>query len=527
MRARRFDRTSGRRAFEPCQFYIGYSIAFGVAKPLSSHAPVKNLLVPELSSTARDAAILPLVVDLDGTFLKVDSLFETFACGLFANPLRSLLALVELRNGIAAFKQRLTRVAQPDVDSFPVREDLLAYLEQEARTGREVHLATAADLVIALRVAERFPIFKSVNGTSGDLNLKGQNKADRLLQQFPGGFVYAGDSRADLPVWRSAKAAVVVSSGRSQLGAVEAEGIKVERSFSDTPHYRAVWLKAFRPHQWAKNLIVLVPVALGWRDVTLEGLLRTLVMVGLLCLVASLTYLVNDMADLASDRKHWSKRRRGFASGAIPVRDGLLVVGGILPVACIAAMLVSPAAGLCLLFYVAVTLGYSFGWKRIPLFDTFIIGLLFTIRILIGIAAADLVPSAWLLTFSMFFFFSLALAKRHTEILRAAEHGLQKLEGRGYQVGDESLTLAFGSAASMASIIIVVLYLVEEVFARQIYHTPAWLWVAPIAIFLFSCRIWALSHRGRMTDDPVAFALRDNVSLGLGALVAVAILLAL
>ncbi|MDB5582219.1 MAG: UbiA prenyltransferase [Bradyrhizobium sp.] len=467
------------------------------------------------------------MVDLDDTFLKVDTLFEIFAAGLFARPRKTLLALLELRNGLAAFKLRLTRLVAPEVDSFPVREDLLAYIEQEAQSGREVHLATAADLVIALRVAERFPLFKTVTGTSGELNLKGQNKADRLQQQFPGGFVYAGDSRADLPVWRSSKAAVVVSSGRSLVGAVEAEGIPVERSFSDKPQRRAVWLKALRPHQWAKNLIVLVPVALGWRDVTPEGLLRTLVMLGLLCLVASLTYLVNDMADLASDRKHWSKRRRGFASGAIPVRDGLLVVGAILPLACIAALLVAPAAGLCLLFYVAVTLGYSFGWKRIPLFDTFVIASLFTIRILIGIAAAELVPSAWLLTFSMFFFFSLALAKRHTEILRAAEHGLQKLEGRGYQAGDESLTLAFGSAASMASIVIVVLYLVEEVFARQIYHTPAWLWVAPIAIFLFSCRIWALSHRGRMTDDPVAFALRDNVSLGLGVLVAVAILLAL
>lgn len=474
-----------------------------------------------------DTRKLPLVVDLDGTLLKVDTLFEYFTVGLFARPLQTILSLLELRNGISAFKQQLTRVTEPDVDSFPVREDLLAYLEQQAGSGREIHLATAADRVIALRVINRFPLFKSVHGTEGNVNLKGQNKADRLVEQFPDGFVYAGDSLADLPVWRSAKAAVVVSSNRALVDAVETSGTPVERFFSDTPHRRAVWLKALRPHQWAKNLIVLVPVALGWRDATAEGLFRTLLMIGLLCLVASLTYLVNDMADLASDRKHWSKRRRGFASGAIPVRDGLLVVGAILPVACIAGLLVAPAAGLCLMSYVAVTLAYSFGWKRIPLFDTFIIGLLFTIRILIGIAAADLVPSAWLLTFSMFFFFSLALAKRHTEILRAAEHGFQKLEGRGYQNGDEGLTLAFGSAASMASIVIVVLYLVEEVFARQIYHTPAWLWVAPIAIFLFSCRIWVLSHRGRMTDDPVAFALRDNVSIGLGVLVAAAILLAL
>jgi len=272
---------------------------------------------------------------------------------------------------------------------------------------------------------------------------------------------------------------------------------------------------------------VLVPIALGWRDVTAASLLTALMMIGLLCVVASLTYLVNDMADLASDRKHWSKRRRAFASGAIPLRDGLIVAGTGLPLACAAALWIAPLAGVCLVCYVLVTLGYSFGWKRIPLFDAFIIALLFTIRILTGIASARLDPSAWLLTFSMFFFFSLALAKRHTEILRAAEHDLQKLEGRGYQVGDASLTLAFGSAASMASIVIVVIYLVEEVFARRIYSTPAWLWGAPIAIFLFSCRIWVLSHRGRMTDDPVAFALRDRVSIGLGIFTAIVIVLAL
>jgi 4-hydroxybenzoate polyprenyltransferase len=253
----------------------------------------------------------------------------------------------------------------------------------------------------------------------------------------------------------------------------------------------------------------------------------TIAMMLLLCGVASLTYLVNDMADLSSDRNHWSKKRRPFASGAIAVRDGLLLAGIALPVLCILGLWISPLAGIGLISYVVATLGYSFGWKRIPIFDAFIIALLFTIRILIGIAAAKLLPSAWLLTFSMFFFFSLALAKRHTEILRSAEHDIEKLQGRGYQLNDESLTLTFGISASLASIVIVVIYLVDEVFAREIYATPAWLWATPIAIFLFSCRIWVLSHRGRMTDDPVAFALRDRVSLGLGVFTAIAILLAL
>lgn len=470
---------------------------------------------------------LPLVVDLDGTLLKVDTLYEQFASALLTRPWAALSALLALFSGRAAFKRRLAGLANIDVEHLPVREEFFGYLVEQAATGRELHLATAADQTIASRIAERFPLFKSANGTEPDLNLKGVNKAALLAARFPEGFVYAGDSSADLPVWKTARAAILVAPAMAVRKAVSDAGIPVERSFEDKPAPRTAWLRALRPHQWAKNLIVLVPLALGWRDVTPVSLLTTLIMIGLLCVIASLTYIVNDMADLTSDRRHWSKRRRPFASGAIPVREGLLAVGIFLPIACAMALLIAPLAGVCVLFYVAVTLGYSFGWKRIPLFDTFIISLLFTIRILIGIAAAELTPSAWLLTFSMFFFFSLAMAKRHTEILRAAEHDMKKLEGRGYQAGDESLTLAFGTAAAMASIVIVVIYLVEEVFARQVYGNPAWLWVAPIAIFLFICRIWGLSHRGRMTDDPVAFALRDRVSLGLGVCVAIAIMLAL
>lgn len=467
------------------------------------------------------------MVDLDGTLLKVDTFYETLAAGLFAAPVNAIRALAELRHGISAFKKRLSEIAQLDVGTLPVRDELISYIRQEAAAGREIHLATAADQTIAARVAERFPLFGSVSGTQQVIHLEGPNKAGELQRRFPDGFVYAGDGPADLPIWRSAKAAIVVSTGPSLINAVESTGVPIERSFHDRFPRRAAWIRAIRPGQWVKNAIVLVPFALGWRDVTPRSLLTALVMIALLCVVASLTYLVNDMADLASDRKHWSKRRRSFASGAIPLRDGLIVAAIGLPLVCAAALWVAPLAGVGVACYVLVTLGYSFGWKRVPLFDAFIIALLFTIRILIGMAAGRLDPSAWLLTFSMCFFFSLALAKRHTEILRAAEHDLQKLEGRGYQVGDESLTLAFGSAAAMASIVIVVIYLVEEVFARRIYSTPAWLWGAPIAIFLFSCRIWVLSHRGRMTDDPVAFALRDRVSIALGIFVAIVIVLAL
>jgi 4-hydroxybenzoate polyprenyltransferase len=190
-------------------------------------------------------------------------------------------------------------------------------------------------------------------------------------------------------------------------------------------------------------------------------------------------------------------------------------------------VIVSPAVGICLIAYTAITLAYSFGLKRAPMLDTVIIGALFTTRIILGTVAAHLAPSAWLLTFSMFFFFSLATAKRHTELLRAGETSSGPIKGRGYNVEDKEVTFAFGITASVASILILVLYLVEDVFPHSLYAQPDWLWAAPVAIFLWVGRIWLLAHRGFMNEDPVVFALGDRVSLYLGVVVAAAFVLAL
>jgi 4-hydroxybenzoate polyprenyltransferase len=266
---------------------------------------------------------------------------------------------------------------------------------------------------------------------------------------------------------------------------------------------------------------------LGLTQVTASGWLAAFIAMLLMCVVASLTYFLNDIADISADRRHPTKSRRPFASGSLKVRDGLLVTGVGLPLALLGGFLVSPGVGGCLAAYVAVTSLYSFGLKRIPLLDTFVIACLFTLRIGLGIVAADLVPSSWLLTFSTFFFFSLAVAKRHTELLRAAGGSMRgQIEGRGYHVEDKEVTFAFGIVSSVASVLIVVIYLVQEVFDRGLYAHPAWLWVAPAAIFLWTGRIWLLAHRGLMRDDPVVFALTDRVSLTLGAILAIAFVLA-
>lgn len=289
----------------------------------------------------------------------------------------------------------------------------------------------------------------------------------------------------------------------------------------------SLWIRAFRIHQWSKNALVLVPVALGWDVVTARGIVAAILAMLLLCAIASLGYCVNDIVDLEADRAHASKRNRPFATGALSVRSGVYVCVLGVPALLICGIAVSPAVGAGLALYALLTLAYSLRLKRIPLLDTVVIAALFTLRVVLGTVAANLAPSAWLLTFSMFFFFSLATAKRHTELLKAGETASGPIKGRGYNVEDKEVTFAFGIVASVASILIIVIYLVDDVFPRAQYAHPEWLWIVPVTLFLWVGRIWLLAHRGAMTDDPVVFALRDRVSLGLGAVIGAAFILAL
>ncbi|MBN8998348.1 MAG: haloacid dehalogenase-like hydrolase, partial [Rhizobiales bacterium] len=280
--------------------------------------------IAAIGTTEAAGSRLPLVVDMDGTLLKVDTLYESFATAVFSRPLAAIAALAELRRGIAAFKAALAAVALPDAEVMPVREDLVDYLNEQRAGGRPVHLATAANEAIARRLIEHHPLFDELHASDHAGNLKGAAKAARLASAFPDGYAYVGDSRTDLPVWAGAGAALIIDRGAGLPEKVRALGTPIERIFPDRQDRLGAWIKAFRPHQWAKNVLVFVPAMLTWPQIDGGDLLATLAAALLLCAIASLTYCVNDIADLAADRRHWSKRRRPFASGRLPVRDGML-----------------------------------------------------------------------------------------------------------------------------------------------------------------------------------------------------------
>lgn len=469
----------------------------------------------------------PLIIDLDGTLVRTDTLFEAFAGALFRQPLETFAALLELRHGRAAFKRRLFELGECNYALLPLRYDLIDFIKRERETGREIHLVSAADQNVVEAVCERLGIFDTLKGSDGNENLKGIAKAKYLKDKYPDGFGYAGDSTADVPVWKEAEEIIIAGAEPVVHRKIKRLGWSVSAVFDEHGDRFKLWMRAARLHQWAKNGLLFVPLFLGHVYSDPDAILRTIFGFIAIGLVASGTYLLNDLSDLEADRAHATKCNRPLAAGNLKIFHAL--VGA--PVSIIAGLSISLAISsnfaLVVLGYLAITLAYSFRLKRVPLLDTFLLGSLFTLRIVMGTVLAGVAFSEWILTFSMFFFFSLSLAKRHVEIVRKALKTDGEIKGRGYLTSDAVLTLSLGMASAMSSLMILVLYLVFEAQPQGFYQTPAWLWVAPISVALWTLRIWLLAHRGELDDDPVAFAIRDKLSIFLGAGVVSAIGLAI
>ncbi|WBQ12770.1 UbiA family prenyltransferase [Hyphomonadaceae bacterium BL14] len=458
---------------------------------------------------------LPLVLDMDGTLLLNDTLVEALTERLFSAPHQLPAVLAALAGGRAPFKHRLSAISELDIDTLPVRQDLADYAAAEHASGREVWLVTAADQAIADKVAARFGFFTGAKGSDGLTNLKSAKKQAWLRARFPDGYVYAGDSPADLAVWQDADAIILAGARPATQRKARALGKPVEAHFPNEPAGLRGWRKALRLHQWSKNLLVFVPLLLSGLYREPETLIAVLAAFAGLGLTASGTYILNDLADLSADRRHRSKHTRPFASGRIAPEQGLfaapVLIGGGLVLTTAAGGL---WAGLGLLAYLAITLAYSFGLKRQPLVDVLLLAALFTIRLVIGALAISADLSPWLFSFSMFFFLSLSMAKRHVEIAAGAPG--EPIRGRGYVTEDRAFSLSMGMASAMAAIVILCLYIIEDAYPAGLYSTAEWLLLAPVIIGGWTLRVWLLAERGTLDDDPVSFAIRDRPSLLLG-----------
>jgi 4-hydroxybenzoate polyprenyltransferase len=457
----------------------------------------------------------PLVVDLDGTMLCSDTLIEGIAAGLFQKPVATLARCAGAIFSVSRFKSWVFHNVDVDYDSIPANDRLVAWLEEEKASGRAIHLVSAANQGVVDRLADRFGLFDSAHGSSDTHNLKGRNKRKFILERFGPVAVYAGDSRPDFHVWKGVGGAVYAGTNASVANRLR-KGGKLEAEFTRPRAGPGAWLRAFRIHQWSKNLLLFAPLILAHAYTDMQSVTSTLLAFLILDLVASGSYLINDISDLGSDRRHRTKRARPLPAGVIPVAQALIMAPLMIAGGLTAAWFVKPALAFALAAYVAVTLSYSLQFKRVALLDVFILASLYTLRLVIGAIAAGVVHSLWLLTFSMFFFLSLSLAKRHVEVAAARIAPGERIKGRGYYPEDWPMTLSLGVGAAAGSILILVLYLVDSAWATGIYKSPAYLGGIPVVIAFWTSRIWLLAHRGELRDDPVEFAIHDRLSWGLG-----------
>jgi 4-hydroxybenzoate polyprenyltransferase len=447
---------------------------------------------------------------------------------VFGRPVKLPAALAALLHGRAAFKTAVAGSQKIDIEALPARESLLEWLREQRARGAALHLVTSSHQSIADAVARRFGIFDSATGSDPDcggdrFHLKGQAKCDYLRQRFPDGFIYCGDSRTDIPVFLAAQAVVLCDTPFSAETAVSEAHVEVLARFDRQPLKPIELFKAFRVHQWSKNVLIFAPLFLGHVYTHLDAILRALAGFLILSLLATASYLANDLADLAADRRHKSKRLRALASGRLSLRLAFLLAPLLAIGAFAAAFALSPPFAAALAFYFVLTTLYSWRLKRVPLLDVFVIGTLFTSRIVMGAAVVDVVQSIWLLSFAMFLFFSLALAKRHVEVLAAGDGDGEALyRSRGYRPSDWPLTLILGLGSGLVSVVIMLLYMTAEAEPSGYYPHSHRLFVVPAALMLWIMRVWLLSHRGELDDDPVVFALKDKTSLALAGVVALA-----
>ncbi len=462
----------------------------------------------QLAASGQDVV---LMVDLDGTLIRSNLLWESFAAALRQNPVRCLLALFTLFQGRAALKRALGAIGPVDPVALPYRRGFLSWLRREYSHGRQIVLATAADERVADGVALHLRIFDQVLASDGALNNKGNAKLEAIQRCFPGRpFDYCGDSRSDDPLFRAARIAYVVGGDDQVIAQARANGnADLQFARGSEPFPWRAWFTAIRPYQWLKNLLVLMPFFSAFLLTDTSALANALVATAAMCLAASSGYLINDLLDMQADRHHPRKRRRPFASGQLTAAEGfagafLLQLGAL----CLAAVV-----GWSVLLWVAIYLlgsfSYSVFFKREPIIDVLLLAGLYTTRVIVGANAVDAERSLWLLAFSVFFFFSLATMKRCGELVLRERHGEQTTAGRAYEPADLQMLCPAGISAGVAAVLVLALY-VQSPGVGERYPVPEALWLALAALLAWLSRAWLDTMRGQMHDDPLIYALRHR-----------------
>uniref|UniRef100_UPI0025E8DE54 UbiA family prenyltransferase n=1 Tax=uncultured Nevskia sp. TaxID=228950 RepID=UPI0025E8DE54 len=326
-------------------------------------------------------------------------------------------------------------------------------------------------------------------------------------------FDYAGDVADDLPVWRASRNAIVTGHLATSYRRIEKTTPVIE-VYADPADVWLHYLKALRPQQWIKNLLVFLPLVAAHRLFEPAPLMKVVLAFAAVTACASSVYLLNDLLDLSSDRHHPHKRKRMLASGAIGTGGACWLMGTLLVSAIAIGFALSPLFLLVLLSYYLMTLAYSLGLKDRVVLDVLILAGGYAARVAAGAVAIGIAPSSWMLAFCVFLFFSLALIKRFSELVLRRRLDGPKAQARAYVIDDAGVIAAQGIASGYLAVLVLALYTTTDLI--QSLYGRYWLfWGICVLLLYWISYLWLAADRGRIEDDPVSFAIKDRVSRNL------------
>ena len=451
---------------------------------------------------------IPLFVDLDGTLLKTDIMFEAMLLLLKKNIFYCLSLLLWLAKSRAYLKFQLSNRVDIPVAALPVNSEFLEYLQTQKKKNRELILISASSQKAVDEVNSHMKIFDGAFGSDANVNLKGQTKLDKI-EMLAGGksFAYAGNSRDDTVIWNAASQAVIVNCDAKAANSEKFENAL--RFDPPEPTFRQL-LRSIRPHQWLKNLLVFIPLILS-HQLSDTGLISVLFVTFIsFSLCASSVYLMNDLFDLSHDRNHLTKFNRPFASGNLSIVTGLIAGPCLFTLGAITAFFLPFNFLLIFFTYGLINFAYSFYLKKIFMLDVVVLAFLYTLRIMAGAESIELQTTSWLLGFSFSLFLGLAMVKRVAELFNVISTGNKKIEGRAYSKDHMSFLSITGILSTAVAVGIFAFYITDPK-TTELYTAPLILW----AIFpLLSCllfRIWKTALEGGMSEDPVLFVLTDHI----------------
>lgn len=467
---------------------------------------------PSEINSEPNSDLRPLCVDLDGTLVHTDLLLESTLSLIRAKPLSVFQLPFWLLKGKAHLKAEIASRVDFSKARLPLNLDVVEHIKGAREEGRHVVLVTGSHQLLADAVASYAGagLFDEVQGSSEDINLTNTRKRDWLIERFgENNFDYIGNDTDDLNVWPSAHKAYAVSSEQGIVS--EAKTIEFEKVFNfETPSLRE-YLSLIRIHQWSKNGLILVPLFLDKRFTDSSAVLTIFLAFLAMSLLASATYILNDMLDLQSDRRNTTKSKRVLASGRVSLMNGFTVMGGLFFCVLFLMAFLPLSFNIMLLVYLVATLAYSFALKEHVILDVIMLATLHTLRVIAGTLAIGAQWSFWLLAFSMFVFMSLAIAKRVSELINLQKRGKEVTSGRDYHISDIPILLSMGTSTGFISVLVVALYINSDKVI-EMYHIPMILWLVCPVLMYWMGRVWIITARGQMHEDPIVFVMRDRIS---------------